>query len=205
VKARLSAAERREKILEAAGQAFSRGGYAGTSTDAVALEAGVSQPYVVRMFGSKADLFLEVFDRAVRALLSAFAAELSDPATAARPDVWERLEVVYHALIADRSVLMVLLQGFSAAPSSPVIAEAARGFVSSLFTLLVTRTGCAPARAQQFIANGMLLNTLLAMDAPAHVQDDPALAALSRCALGEGCGPLGEWPQSADSESQSGN
>ena len=41
----------------------SPGGYAGTSTDAVAREAGVSQPYVVRMFGTKLDLFLEVFVR----------------------------------------------------------------------------------------------------------------------------------------------
>ncbi|MQY29751.1 TetR/AcrR family transcriptional regulator [Nocardia aurantia] len=195
MKARLSAAERREKILEAAGRAFSRGGFAGTSTDVVALEAGVSQPYVVRMFGSKSELFLEVFDRAVRALLTAFDAELADPAAASAPDVWDRLGAVYNTLVADRDVLMVLLQGFSAAAASPQVAAAARGFVSSLYNLLVTRTGCAPERAQQFIANGMLLNALLAMNAPAHAVDDPGLAALSQCALGYGCGVEGDWPQ----------
>jgi AcrR family transcriptional regulator len=197
MRARLSAAERRELILQAAGRAFSRGGYAGTSTDAVALEAGVSQPYVVRMFGSKSELFLEVFDRAVQALLSAFGAELADPAVAIAPDVWDRLGAVYNTLVADRDVLVVLLQGFGAAAASAEIAAAARTFVAALYTLLVERTGCAPDRAQQFIANGMLLNALLAMDAPAHIRDDSALAALSQCALGHGCGAAGDWPDAS--------
>ncbi|WP_431957342.1 TetR/AcrR family transcriptional regulator [Nocardia lijiangensis] len=187
MKARLSAAERREMILEAAGRAFSRGGYAGTSTDVVALEAGVSQPYVVRMFGTKADLFQEVFDRAVAALLTAFAAELEDPEVAASPEVWSRLGGVYNRLVENRDVLVVLLQGFSAAAGHPQIAAAARRFVSALYTLLVERTGCSPERAREFIANGMLLNALLAMNATEHA-DDPALAALAECALGHDCG-----------------
>ena len=46
---RMGADERRDLVLEAATRAFARSGYAGTSTDAVAKEAGVSQPYVVRI------------------------------------------------------------------------------------------------------------------------------------------------------------
>ena len=61
---RMSADERREQVLGAAIRAFARSGYVGTSTDHVAREAGVSQPYVVRMFGTKLDLFLAVFERA---------------------------------------------------------------------------------------------------------------------------------------------
>ena len=49
----MTAEDRRELVLAAATRAFARGGYAGTSTDAVAKEAGVSQPYVVRIFGTK--------------------------------------------------------------------------------------------------------------------------------------------------------
>ena len=60
---RMSAEDRRALVLEAGTRAFAHGGYHGTSTDAVAKEAGVSQPYVVRMFGTKLDLFLEVFHR----------------------------------------------------------------------------------------------------------------------------------------------
>src|SRR6478752_10724106 len=84
---RMSADERRELVLAAATRAFARGGYHGTSTDAVAKEAGVSQPYVVRMFGTKLDLFLEVFERSVGRIRDAFAAVLDegpfDPASEA--------------------------------------------------------------------------------------------------------------------------
>ena len=48
---RMNADDRRELVLAAATRAFARSGYAGTSTDAVAREAGVSQPYVVRLYG----------------------------------------------------------------------------------------------------------------------------------------------------------
>ncbi|WP_239476833.1 TetR/AcrR family transcriptional regulator [Nocardia arizonensis] len=175
-------------ILEAAARAFSRGGYAGTSTDLVALEAGVSQPYVVRMFGSKAELFHEVFDRAADTLLRAFGEVLDDPRANASPGVWVRLGAVYEQLVDDREVLVVLLQGFSAAAGHHQIAAAARRFVAELYAMLVRGTGCSPARAREFIARGMLLNALLAMNAPGHVADDPALAALADCALEDDCG-----------------
>src|SRR3954447_19451598 len=74
---RMSADDRRELVLAAATRAFSRGGYAGTSTDAVAKEAGVSQPYVVRIFGTKLDLFLEVLERACGRIRDAFEAVLA--------------------------------------------------------------------------------------------------------------------------------
>ena len=69
---RMSADERREQVLAAATRAFARTGYAGTSTDVVAREAAVSQPYVVRMFGTKRDLFLAVFERAAHRIEAAF-------------------------------------------------------------------------------------------------------------------------------------
>ncbi|MBN8883980.1 MAG: helix-turn-helix transcriptional regulator, partial [Salana multivorans] len=43
--------ERRELVLSAAAEVFGERGYVGATTDAVARAAGVSQPYVVRMFG----------------------------------------------------------------------------------------------------------------------------------------------------------
>ncbi|WP_410790027.1 TetR/AcrR family transcriptional regulator [Kribbella sp. C-35] len=57
-KMRLTAAERGEEVLGAAIQAFGRSGYAGTKTDEIARLAGVSQPYVIRLFGTKQQLFL---------------------------------------------------------------------------------------------------------------------------------------------------
>ena len=50
---RLTAGERQDQLLAAAVTAFSERGYAGTTTDQVARLAGVSQPYVIRLFGTK--------------------------------------------------------------------------------------------------------------------------------------------------------
>src|SRR3954469_11409015 len=60
---RLSADERRADIVEAAVKAFAAGGLHGTSTEDVARLAGVSQPYLFRLFGTKKDLFLAAVDR----------------------------------------------------------------------------------------------------------------------------------------------
>ena len=75
---RMSADARRAQVLDAATRAFARTGYAGTSTDVVAREAGVSQPYVVRMFGTKRDLFLAVFERSTDRIQQAFRAVLEE-------------------------------------------------------------------------------------------------------------------------------
>src|SRR3954471_13740316 len=89
---RMSGADRRELVLAAATRAFSRGGYAGTSTDAVAKEAGVSQPYVVRIFGTKLELFLEVFERACERIRQAFEAVLAErPFEPSSDEDWTRL------------------------------------------------------------------------------------------------------------------
>src|SRR6476661_8878775 len=123
---RMSADDRRGLVLAAATRAFSHGGYAGTSTDAVAKEAGVSQPYVVRIFGSKLDLFLEVFTRATGRIGEAFADVLSegdfDPAS---EDDRDRLGLAYTELLADRDFLLVMMHGFTAS-GIPEIGAAAR-------------------------------------------------------------------------------
>src|ERR1700712_3098795 len=69
---RMKADERRELILRAATQVFGDYGYVGSTTAQVAKAADVSQPYVVRVFGTKEHLFLEVINRALDTLLSAF-------------------------------------------------------------------------------------------------------------------------------------
>lgn len=61
---RLPRAERREQILDAATRAFARAGYAATSLDDVAAEAGVTHVIIYRHFASKADLYRALLDRA---------------------------------------------------------------------------------------------------------------------------------------------
>ncbi|WP_327085703.1 TetR/AcrR family transcriptional regulator [Nonomuraea sp. NBC_01738] len=61
---RLAREERREQILDAATRAFGRTGFADTSVDEVAAEAGITRVILYRHFDSKTTLYREVLDRA---------------------------------------------------------------------------------------------------------------------------------------------
>jgi AcrR family transcriptional regulator len=61
---RLRRAERREQNLAAAARAFARAGFAATSLDDVAAEAGITRVILYRHFESKADLYRAILDRA---------------------------------------------------------------------------------------------------------------------------------------------
>src|SRR4249919_2875342 len=151
---RMSADDRRQLVLAAATRAFSHGGYAGTSTDAVAKEAGVSQPYVVRIFGTKLELFLEVLERACGQVREAFEAVLAEaPFDPEDEDDWGRLGLTYTELLRDRDLLMVMMHGF-AAGNDDRIAERSRAGMGQIFATVLS-TGCTDERAQEFIAQGM--------------------------------------------------
>ncbi|MET0198422.1 TetR/AcrR family transcriptional regulator [Rhodococcus sp. RS1C4] len=178
---RMDAADRRELVLDAATRAFARGGYAGTSTDAVAKEAGVSQPYVVRMFGTKSELFRLVFQRAIDGIMRAFDRVLDE--SPSESDVWPALGRAYAALVTDRDLLLVMMHGFTAS-TTPEIGTQARDGMSAIYTQIRGRTGCTPDEARDFIAHGMLLNCLLAIQAVEHSTEESPLAELADCAFG---------------------
>src|SRR5215216_7738823 len=69
---RKSAEERREEIIALAIQQFAIGGYRGTSTEAIAREAGISQPYLFRLFKTKRELFLACHDDSDARILETF-------------------------------------------------------------------------------------------------------------------------------------
>jgi AcrR family transcriptional regulator len=64
----LTAPERAASILAAASRAFSAAGYAATTIDDIAAEAGITKLIVYRHFGSKADLYRAVLDQIGTAL-----------------------------------------------------------------------------------------------------------------------------------------
>lgn len=175
---RMSRDERREQILHAATAVFAAGGYAGTSTDQVARAAGVSQPYVVRMFGTKHELFAEVFERIGSRIVAAFSA------VPRGPEAGDQLASTYVRLLADRDFLLVMMHGFAAGADS-VFGARSREFFVEVFEVYRDRTGGTPEQARDFLAQGMLLNTLLAIGAPEHFGEDPRLAELMLCAFGD--------------------
>ena len=181
---RMSADDRRELVLAAATRAFSRGGYAGTSTDAVAKEAGVSQPYVVRIFGTKLELFLEVLERACGQVRDAFEAVLAEaPFDPDDEDDWSRLGLTYTELLRDRDLLMVMMHGFAAGDIDE-IARCSREGMGRIFATIMS-TGCTDERAREFVAHGMLLNVMLSMRAHEHLEERSDLTPFTVCAFGD--------------------
>ena len=175
----MTAGQRREQILQAALAVFAEGGYTGTTTDQVARAAGVTQPYVVRLFGGKQQLFAEIYTRASRRVVDALAS------VEAGPEAKREMGEAYIGLLADRSLLRLLMHGF-AAGSEPEIGQLARWTLSQAFRLYLERTGEGPDEARIFVAHGMLINVLLAVDATEHSGEDAALDALALCTFGEG-------------------
>lgn len=196
--ARIPAAERRELILEAATAVFAERGYAGATTDQVAKAAGISQPYVVRMFGTKETLFLEAFDRALdkvlhefRALITDYdAGKLTDRVAAMDPGQGHRREdhlkyfmaVAYADLIADRGILMMLMQSFVTGHELVIGPRAREGFLT-MFRLIRDEAGMDADAARDFLAQGMLMNTLISLRLPDVYDEDADARELLECTL----------------------
>lgn len=64
-RARLSAEQRRESILEAAVETFATHGFRAAKVSDIAAQVGVTEPVIFQNFGSKAALYAAVLDRAV--------------------------------------------------------------------------------------------------------------------------------------------
>ena len=153
---RLTAAERGEEVLRAAVQAFGASGYAGTKTDEIARLAGVSQPYVIRLFGTKQQLFLA----AVQAVCDRIEQTFRDAAE--REPTLASLGRSYEELMAERELLLVLLHGFSAS-REPAIGEVVRERFGGIYRLVRDLTGASPTETREFLGTGMLLTVMSAM------------------------------------------
>ena len=172
--------DRRLLILDAALAVFGDFGYVGATTDQVARAAGVSQPYVVRMFGSKERLFLETLELAVVRLRAVFRAAIADtdnPAT-----LQERVGRAYVGLVSDRGLLLTMMHAFVLG-SDPVIGRASRNCFLGVYQLLRDEAGFSPEEAHGFLAQGMLINTLVGVRMSDDFESSPVARELLSTAL----------------------
>jgi AcrR family transcriptional regulator len=160
---RMPAAERRELVLEAAMTDFAANGLAGTSTEDVARRAGISQPYLFRLFPTKKALFVALIGRCFQRVKDTFTAAADgltgDEALGAMGDAYERL-------LEDRTLLQLQMQ-FYAACHDPEVRDATRAGFKGLWELAERLTGLPFQRVVDFFAIGMLMNVAAAMDLPA--------------------------------------
>ena len=157
---RMSGAQRRSQVLDIAAAEFASHGLHGASVEAIAHEAGITQAYVFRMFETKKALFLE--------LVGAAFDQFSDGmAEAARDDqglsALARMGARYHESLASRTALMLQLQGFAAC-GDPEVRELVRARVARMWDTVAGITGLDPVTVKSFLAFGMLLNNMAALD-----------------------------------------
>ena len=120
---RQTAEERREAVLEAAAAEFSRKGLHGASTDAIAQAAGISQPYLFRLFGTKRELYLATTRLKLEEVYQAF--ERASRGKTGE-EAFEAMGDAYRILIEDRERLQLMLQCFAGAEDPEVRKELRR-------------------------------------------------------------------------------
>ncbi len=160
---RLTADERRESVLRAAMTEFGRGGYAGTSTEAIAARAEISQPYLFRLFGTKRDLFI-----ATMGLMHARIEDTFRVAADGRTgiDAMAAMGDAYKELLRQRDLLLVQLHAFAASEDEEIRRAAREGF-RHLWNVVEQLTGLPEDDVRAFFAQGMLLNVVASIDAAA--------------------------------------
>jgi AcrR family transcriptional regulator len=158
----MPAAERRELVLEAALAEFAARGLAGTSTEDVARRAGISQPYLFRLFPTKRALFLALVERCFQRVRDTFTAAAGD---LTGDEALDAMADAYEQLLDDRTLLLLQMQAYAAC-DDPEVRVATRAGFKALWELTERLTGLPFQRVVDFFAVGMLMNVAAAMDLP---------------------------------------
>ena len=157
---RKSADERRDEILDAAMVEFAERGLHGGSTEEIAKRAGISQPYVFRLFGSKKELFKASTARCLRETLETFqrAAEGKRGEEALKA-----MGAAYEELLVDRTRLRAQMQAYAAC-DDPDIREVVRNGYGDIVAYVERVSGLPAEEVTRFFATGMLMNVMASMD-----------------------------------------
>jgi len=159
--ARQTAEQRREAVLAAALDAFAGGGLHGTSTEEIAAAAGISQPYLFRLFGTKKKLFLATIERCMADTLELFRQAAGEERG---QEALDAMGKAYVAMVTtDRTRLLAQMEGYAAC-DDPDVRDAMRAGYGKLHLFVETVSGQDEAVVASWFAGGMLLNVAAAMD-----------------------------------------
>lgn len=167
---RMKAEDRKVLILEAAMEEYGRGGMHATSVESIAERAGVSQPYIFRLFGSKNDLIAAAIVHHTTILRHTFreAAEQREPGTSAL----EAMGMAYIGFMNDDvNSLRCQLHTWAAA-SDPAIKDVAQRTYREVWEEIAELSGATADEVRDFMAHGMLLTVVAALDLP-ELYGDP--------------------------------
>src|SRR5260370_20972518 len=126
VTTRLTATERKDDLLDAAMIEFAERGYEGTSTEDIARRAGISQPYLFRLFGTKKELFKASIARCFRETLEIFQRAAQGQRGA---EALQAMGLAYGDVLENRVRLRAQMQAYAAC-ENPEIAQVVRNSLS---------------------------------------------------------------------------
>lgn len=159
-RSRKTAGERREDVVQVAIDEFATYGYHGGSTERIAKEAGISQPYVQRLFGTKKALFLAALDRVCEDIVARWRQALEGRDRLASPATpQERLEALrgpFFRFVNEVVELRLILQASAAAEDEEIRARL-KGNMGDMFAWVRQETGGSYEEVQMFWAHGMML------------------------------------------------
>jgi AcrR family transcriptional regulator len=161
---RKSAEVRREEILVVALEEFGEHGLDGTSTDTIARKAGISQPYLFRLYGTKKELYLETVRRCLSQTLELFRAAAEGKHG---QEALSAIGQAYRGLLADKTRLRGQMQAYADCDDRDV-REVVREGYGRLVEYVEEVSGAEPERIRDFFAFGMLLNVFASMDLLDH-------------------------------------
>ena len=158
---RKSAGERRADVLEAARDVFAEHGLSGASTDEIARKAGISQPYLFRLFRTKKELFIAAIEQCFAETHETFA-QAAEGKTGA--EALKAMGRAYGELIrSNPNRLRAQMQTYDAF-DDPVVCAAARMGFGDLVALVQQGSGVDDDTLSQFFARGMLINVVASME-----------------------------------------
>jgi AcrR family transcriptional regulator len=157
---RQTADERRVAVLDAATHEFAVRGLHGASTDNIARAAGISQPYLFRLFGSKKELYLAASNRCADELYAVFARAAEGKSGV---DVLQAMGITYTEVMQDRDRLMLMLKSWTSC-DDPDIARHTRSAWRNLVDLAEQASGEPADVVSRFFADGMLITIFMSLN-----------------------------------------
>ena len=153
-------------MLDAAMIEFAERGFEGASTEDIARRAGISQPYLFRLFGTKKELFKASVARCLREALEMFQRAAEGKRG---EDALKAIGQAYRQMLEeDRTRLRAQMQAYAAC-DDPEIREVVRAGFGDLVSYVRRVSGADWPTVWGFFSTGMLLNVLASL----HVDNQP--------------------------------
>ncbi len=158
----MSGTARRDLVLDAAVAEFGEHGWHGARIDAIAARAGISHPYLLRLFSTKRDLFIAAMDRAFDSMEEAFTAAVErdddDPILV--------LGEAYRRLLRDDPAALRLHMHALAVAGDPDVGAAITRRYAELLDRMRELSGASQDRVRTLFAVGLTLTVVTVLDLP---------------------------------------